>query len=146
MMTSSSTQALANLARIGQLKAEPADARERAGLLRSATVRLRDARQVMLSLESRFDLAYNAAHAAALSALRQHGYRSDNRYLVFQSLEHTLGFTPQQWLLFNQAHRKRNLAEYEGELDVTQGFVDELIEHVQDLLAAAQALDAPPPS
>ena len=145
-MTSPNSQALANLARIGQLKAEPADARERAGLLRSATVRLRDARQVMLSLESRFDLAYNAAHAAALSALRQHGYRSDNRYLVFQSLEHTLGFTPQQWLLFNQAHRKRNLAEDEGELDVTQGFVDELIEHVQDLLAAAQALDAPPPS
>ena len=145
-MTSPNSQALANLARIGQLKAEPADARERAGLLRSATVRLRDARQVMLSLESRFDLAYNAAHAAALSALRQHGYRSDNRYLVFQSLEHTLGFTPQQWLPFNQAHRKRNLAEYEGDLDVTQGFVDELIEHVEQLLAAAQALDVQPPS
>lgn len=145
-MTSPNSQALANLARIGQLKAEPADARERAGLLRSATVRLRDARRVMLSLESRFDLAYNAAHAAALSALRQHGYRSDNRYLVFQSLEHTLGFTPQQWLLFNQAHRKRNLAEYEGDLDVTQGFVDELIEHVEQLLAAAQALDVQPPS
>ncbi len=145
-MTSPNSQALANLARIGQLKAEPAEARERAGLLRSATVRLRDARQVMLSLESRFDLAYNAAHAAALSALRQHGYRSDNRYLVFQSLEHTLGFTPQQWLLFNQAHRKRNLAEYEGDLDVTQGFVDELIEHVEQLLAAAQALDVQPPS
>lgn len=145
-MTSSSSQALANLARIGQLKAEPPDARERAGLLRSATVRLRDARQSILSLESRFDLAYNAAHAAALSALRQHGYRSDNRYLVFLSLEHTLGFTPQQWMLLSQAHKKRNLAEYEGDLDVTQGFVDELIEHVQQLLAAAQALDAPPPS
>lgn len=145
-MTSPNLQALANLAHIGQLKAEAPDARERAGLLRSATVRLRDARQVILSLESRFDLAYNAAHAAALSALRQHGYRSDNRYLVFQSLEHTLGFTPQQWLLFNQAHRKRNLAEYEGDLDVTQGFVDELIEHVEQLLAAASALDVKPPS
>lgn len=145
-MTSPNLQALANLARIGQLKAEAPDARERAGLLRSATVRLLDARQVILSLESRFDLAYNAAHAAALSAPRQHGYRSDNRYLVFQSLEHTLGFTPQQWLLFNQAHRKRNLAEYEGDLDVTQGFVDELIEHAEQLLAAASALDGKPPS
>ena len=145
-MTSSNSQALANLARIGQLKAEPADARERAGLLRSATLRLRDARQLILSLESRFDLAYNAAHAAALSALRQHGYRSDNRYLVFQSLEHTLGFRPQQWLLLNQAHKKRNLAEYEGELDVTAGFVDELIEHVERLLVAARGLDVQPPS
>ncbi|MDP3841269.1 MAG: hypothetical protein Q8Q81_01565 [Oxalobacteraceae bacterium] len=102
---------LANLARIGKLKAEPPDARERAGLLRSAAVRLQDARQTTLALESRFDLAYNAAHAAALSALRAHGYRSENRYLVFQCLEHTLGFTPQQWLLLNQAHTKRHLAE-----------------------------------
>lgn len=132
---------LANLARIGKLKTEPPDARERAGLLHSATVRLQDARQTILSLESRFDLAYNAAHAAALSALRWHGYRSENRYLVFQCLEHTLGFTPEQWLLLNQAHNKRNLAEYEGELDVTAGFVAELIENVAHLIAASQSLE-----
>lgn len=110
--------------------------------MRSATVRLQDARQATLSLESRFDLAYNAAHAGALSALRAHGYRSENRYLVFQCLEHTLGFKPQQWLMFDQAHKKRNLAEYEGDLEVTAGFVDELIEHAASLIAAAQALDA----
>jgi len=142
-MTFPHSAALANLARIGKLKAEPPDARERAGLLRSATVRLQDARQTTLALESRFDLAYNAAHAAALSALRVHGYRSENRYLVFQCLEHTLGFKPQQWLLLNQAHTKRNLAEYEGELDVTAGFVDELITHAASLIAAAQALETP---
>jgi hypothetical protein len=133
--------ALANLVRIGQLKAEPPDSREREGLLRSASTRLQDARQSILSLESRFDLAYNAAHAVALSALRTHGYRSENRYLVFQCLEHTLGCRPQQTRLLDQAHRKRNLAEYEGELDVTMSFVDELIELVTVLLAAAQALD-----
>ncbi len=132
---------LANLARIGKLKAEPPDARERAGLLHSATVRLKDARQPIRSLESRFDLAYNAAHAAALSALRWHGYRSENRYLVFQCLEHTLGFTPEQWLLLNQAHNKRNLAEYEGELDVTAGFVEELIKNVAHLIAASRSLE-----
>lgn len=132
--------ALENLARIGKLKIEPPDARERTGLLRSATVRLDDARKPDLSLESRFDLAYNAAHAAALAALRTHGYRSENRYLVFQCLEHTLGYKPQQWLLLNQAHTKRNLAEYEGDLDVTASFVEELIAHVALLIAAAQAL------
>lgn len=136
-------EALANLARIGKLKAEPPDARECTGLLRSATVRLRDARQTTLALESRFDLAYNAAHAAALSALRSYGYRSDNRYLVFQCLEHTLGFKPAQWLLLNQALNKRNLAEYEGDLDVTVGIVTELIDHVDALIAAAQALRSP---
>lgn len=143
-MTLRPSAALANLARIGKLKEEAPDARERAGLLRSASVRLQDAQQVTLSLESRFDLAYNAAHAAALSALRSHGYRSENRYLVFQCLEHTLGFTPAQWLLLDQAHKKRNLAEYEGDLDVTPGFVDELIDHASHLIVAAQALEVAP--
>lgn len=141
MISPGSAAALANLVRIGKLKAEPPDARERAGLLRSAIVRLRDARQPMLSLESRFDLAYNAAHAAALSALRSHGYRSENRYLVFQCLEHTVGFKPEQWILLNQAHNKRNLAEYEGDLDVTVGFVEELIDHVAHLIATAQSIE-----
>lgn len=135
---------LAKLASIGKLRAEAPDARERSELLRSATVRLQDARQPVLSLESRFDLAYNAAHAAALAALRFHGYRSENRYLVFQCLEHTLGFTPKQWLILDQAHKKRNLAEYEGELDVTARFVDELIAQTETLIAAAIALHPTP--
>jgi hypothetical protein len=105
---------LANLSKIGQLKPEAPDANERNGLLRSAVERLRDARIATLSLVSRFDLAYNAVHAAALAALRAHGYRSENRYLVFQCLEHTVGFTTEQWRLLDQAHRKRNLAEYEA--------------------------------
>lgn len=132
--------ALANLARIGKLKVEPADPRETAGLLRSSAIRLQDARQTALALESRIDLTYNAAHAAALAALRAHGFRSENRYLVFQCLEHTLGFSAAQWLLLDQAHRKRNLAEYEGDLDVTQSFLDELIAQTALVLAAAQAL------
>jgi hypothetical protein len=139
-MTLPDSAQLANLARINKLKLEAPDARELAGLLRSSRVRLQDARQVSLALESRFDLAYNAAHAAALAALRAHGYRSENRYLAFQCLEHTLQFKPEQWLILNQAHNKRNLAEYEGDLDVTLGFVEELIEHVAVLLDAVTAL------
>jgi hypothetical protein len=100
-MTLPASVALANLARIGKLKVEPPDPRECSGLLRSATLRLADAQRSILSLESRFDLAYNAAHAAALAALRARGYRSDNRYLVFQCLEHTLGFAPSKWLLLD---------------------------------------------
>jgi len=73
---------LDNLVRIGKLKREASDAREFAGLLHSGRVRVADARIPGLSAASRFDLAYNAAHAPALAALRWHGYRSDNRYLV----------------------------------------------------------------
>lgn len=81
---------LANLVRTGGLKAEPADKNECIGLARSALDRLLDAHNSALSYASRFDLAYNAAHAMALSALRLKGYRSDRRYLVFQCLPHTL--------------------------------------------------------
>lgn len=96
--------------------------------------------QTILSLEGRFDLAYNSAHSAALCALRMHGYRSENRYTVFQSLEHTIGFTPQQWLLLDQAHKKRNLSEYEGNLDVTDSFVNELVTMVDVLVVRVSAL------
>lgn len=133
---------LNNLVRIGQLKPEPRDQHECAGLLRSAIIRIRDSKQAVLSVESQFDLAYNAAHSAALCALRYSDYRSENRYIVFQSLEHTLGFEPAQWLLFDLAHKKRNLSEYEGELDVTESFVHELIESVEHLIAQVIALDA----
>ena len=73
---------LANLAKIGKLKAEPGHQKEFDGLVRSGRVRLEDARKESLSIESRFDLAYNASNALALAALRWHGYRSDNRYIV----------------------------------------------------------------
>ena len=59
---------LDNLVRIGQLKAEPASEEETAGLLRSGAVRLADAKNEDLSKESRFDLAYNAAHIVTCRA------------------------------------------------------------------------------
>ena len=60
---------LANLARIGKLAPEPGTAGEVAGLLASGSERLADARNPALALSSRFDLAYNAAHAFSLAAL-----------------------------------------------------------------------------
>ena len=118
---------LDNLVRIGKLKAEPPAQAEFDGLVRSGLVRLHDAENAALSLESRFDLAYNAAHALSLAALRWHGYRSENRYLVFQSLTHTLALEATQWRVLDQAHNKRNLAEYEGDLDVDDALVQALI-------------------
>ncbi len=56
---------LKNLVRGGGLQAEPPDRKECEGLLRSAVDRLNDAHNPALSFASRFDLAYNAAHALA---------------------------------------------------------------------------------
>ncbi len=65
------TSSLDNLAGPGgPLRKEAPDANEFAGLVHSARVRLADALNTENSLESRFDLAYNAAHAYCLAALR----------------------------------------------------------------------------
>ena len=118
---------LKNLARIGKLKPEPPARAELDGLLRSGSRRLIDSRRTDISLESRFDLAYNATHALALAALRAEGYRAHSRYLVFQCLQHTVGLSNAQWRVLDQAHRKRNLAEYEGELDVDEQLLEAML-------------------
>lgn len=119
---------LENLAGTGKpLLAEAPDAVEVAGLLRSGRARLTDARNAALSLESRFDLAYNAAHALCLAALRRHGFRARHRYIVFQVLPHTLGLGPEVWRVLAKAHDLRNLAEYEGHVDVDARLVTDVI-------------------
>lgn len=129
---------LENLVRTGGLKAEPPDTNESAGLLSSAQDRLTDAKNKSLSFASRFDLAYNAAHALALYALRQQGYRSDKRYLVFQCLAHTIEMNKTQVRIFALCHERRNLAEYEGYLDVDETLLQELIQVTDELLGKIQ--------
>ena len=132
------TDSLFNLSGPGKpLKAEPPDTAETAGLLRTGRARLMDAGNAALSLESRFDLAYNAAHALCLAALRRHGFRARHRYIVFQVLPHTLGLGPEVWRVLAKAHDLRNLAEYEGHVDVDRRLVNDLIaacERVSDAL------------
>jgi hypothetical protein len=121
------SQNLENLLKTGSLKSEPASQGEFNGLLRSAKARLTDAGNTTLAIESRFDLAYNASHALALAALRWHGYRTDNRYIVFQCLQHTLDVKPEVWRVLAQCHQRRNVAEYEGHLEVSDQLLAELI-------------------
>jgi hypothetical protein len=125
---------LENLAGPGKpLRQEAHDEQETMGLQRTGLARLTDAQNPGLALESRFDLAYNAAHAPCLAALRLKGYRASNRYIVFQVLPHTLGLGPEVWRVLDKAHNTRNLGEYEGLLEVDDRLV-------ADLIAAAQAV------
>ena len=107
-----SSSNLDNLVKNNQLKNEPYEQNEFHGLIKSGKTRLRDANNVTLSEESRFDLAYNAAHSLALAALRRLGYRPDNRYVVFQALPHTLGVDSGIWRILAKCHDMRNVAEY----------------------------------
>jgi hypothetical protein len=108
--------------------------------MRSGAARIKDAENEQLSAESRFDLAYNAAHAFSLAALRFHGYRSENRFLVFQSLQHTLKLSPQKWRVLDQAHKKRNLVEYEGSIDIDASLLEALIRIAREVEAGVIAL------
>lgn len=110
-------ESLENLHRIGQLKREPFDLQEFERLLAMAEARLADAHVESLSAEGRFISAYGAAHAAALAALRWYGFRSENRFTVFQCL-----------------------AEYEGYMDVSEGTIAELCALVPNLVAATRLL------
>jgi hypothetical protein len=131
---------LDNLVRIGKLKREPPVARELQGLLASARERLADADNATLAFASRFDLAYNASHALALFALRRAGYRCDGRYLVFQTLPHTLDMPVDVWRVLAKAHERRNLAEYEGHLEHDERLLAGVLAAARRVLAGIEAL------
>jgi hypothetical protein len=111
----------------GVLTSEPPDIREFEGLVRSGLARLKDAENAANSLDSRFDLAYSAAHALCLAALRYHGFRPSKRYIVFQILPDTLGLGPEVWRVLSKSHDSRNRTEYEGAIDVDERLVSDLI-------------------
>lgn len=133
------TYPLENLAGPGKsLHKEPPDEKEINGLIGSGCARLKDAEVTTLALESRFDLAYNAAHALCLAALRRQGYRSGNRYIVFQTLPHTLGLGPEVWRVLSKCHDVRNLGEYEGDLNINERLVADLIAATRQVAEALQ--------
>ena len=133
-------EALANLARIGQLKVQAPNPAEIQRMLKLARTRLADAQLARVSVDGRFASVYGAGHAASLAALRWHGYRSENRFTVFQCLPHTLGWPPHRWRVLDAAHQKRNMAEYEGYLDIEESMVRELIALVGDLILDVERL------
>jgi hypothetical protein len=131
---------LDNLVKIKKLKVEPPDQEEFDRVVNSGKRRLKDAQIEGLSEDGRFSLIYGAAHAFALAALRWHGYRSDNRYLVFQCLQHTVGLENSKWRVLDKCHKQRNLAEYEGHLEITPKLLQELTDITNELLRLVNKL------
>lgn len=135
---------LDNLVQIGKLKKEPGTQFEFDGLIHSGRMRLNDAQNDSNSIEGRFDLAYNAAHALCLAALRWHDYRSDNRYIVFQVLPHTLGLDLAVWRVLAKCHDQRNIAEYQGYLEVDEQLLKDLMTCAEEVYSAVTALGSVP--
>jgi hypothetical protein len=136
---------LANLVRIRKLKLEAPSRKEFHGMVTSARTRLADAQNEDLDPDSRFDLAYGAAHRLALAALRHQGYRSEDRITVFQTLVHTVGADNADIQVFLRAHNERNLAEYEGRMEIDKGLLAELVRRTKKLDDAVAKLLPPAP-
>ena|SRR5712691_12958099 len=128
-----SLEPLDKLVQIGQLKAESPAIAEVDGLVISAMARLADGGNESLSIESRFDLIYNAAHSLSLAGLRWHGYRPANRYVVFQTLAHTLELPAAKWRVLAQAHDKRNRVEYEGVIEIDTKLVEAMLRVTREI-------------
>jgi hypothetical protein len=111
-------------------------------MLRSARRGLADAQNESIETDSQFDLAYGAAHRFALAALRQQGYRSENRITVFQTLVHTLGTDNADIQIFLKAHNERNLAEYEGRVDIDAKLLGDLIRCTKEVGDRGRKTDA----
>jgi hypothetical protein len=81
----------------------------------------------------------------ALAALRGHGYRANNkRYIVFQALEHTVGFPPRDWRVLDKCHGHRNRLEYGGIAPVEDHLLSALIRVTEDLLNRVRDMPRPP--
>lgn len=88
------SQALADLARIGQIKTEPRNDAEIVRMLGMARTRL----------------------------------------------AHTLGWPALRWRVLDAAHRKRNLAEYEGYIELEEATIEELRRLADELITDVSAM------
>lgn len=132
---------LDNLVEIQQLKKEPPEQKEFDGLLAAGRAALKDAQVAGLSFDGRFARTYDAAHSFALAALRWHGYRPNKiRYVVFQVLPHTLGTAAERVRVLGECHRRRNLAEYEGQFEIDERLMKELLAATNEIHDAVSKL------
>jgi hypothetical protein len=136
-------QELDNLVKTRNLKVEAASRKEFDGMVKSAHRGLADAQNESIATDSQFDLAVEAGHKLALAALRHRGYRSENRITVFQTLVHTLGTGPADVQIFLRAHNERNLAAYQGRVDIDPKLLADLIGATKRLDAAVGKLTPP---
>lgn len=132
---------LESLAEVGILSREAPAVEEVATLVHAACLRLTDARLETLSMQSRFDLAHNAAHMLAHAALRWHGYRARETFIAFPCLAETLGVDNWVSRLLSLCHDRWMGTAREGMVDIDMPLVGALLEAAELVLRRVLALD-----
>ncbi len=128
---------LDNLVGRGLEKAQT-DAPEISRYLAKIRRKLADSRKTNISLDSRFDIAFEALLQIALAALRCNGYRTTteagHQRLAIQLLPKSIGIEPGEIRTLDEYRKKRSLGLYEADFDPSASEVKAVIDTVEHLL------------
>ena len=103
---------------------------------------LKDCRNKKLSLDWRFNIAYNAALQCANAALAAEGFRAakdSHHFRVIQSLKFTLEINDKTIRKFDVFRKKRNISEYDRAGSVSIAEFDEMIALAEFLYKSASS-------
>ncbi len=113
------------------------NAEEIENLLALADRDLHDAQATELSVDWRFNIAYNAALQLAGTALAASGYRivrsGPHHHRTIQSLLHTIGADDNTVRLLDRFRKKRNVAEYDVVGTISEQEAAEMLELARSL-------------
>ena len=127
---------LDNLVGRGLEKAQ-ADSEELARYLGRVRRKLEDSRQTNISLDSRFDVAFEALLQIALAALRANGYRTTSaaghQQLAIQALPKTIGVSAADVRALDEFRKKRSAGLYLAEFEPSEAEVGALVGAVERL-------------
>ena len=113
------------------LEREPANKVEIERLLDKIATKLADARVESISLETRFDIAYEALLQIGLVALRNHHLRPNSRgghhAIALQSLPLTIGYPREKVRILDEFRKQRAAGLYDGSFSPSESELRELI-------------------
>lgn len=119
------------------LQREASDAAEIRRLRRKIATKLADARNAQISLDSRFDLAYEALLQIGLTALRANGLRPDSRgghhVTALQTLDTTIQYPREKLRLLDRFRRQRAAGLYDASFEPSEAEVQSLLDVVSEL-------------
>jgi hypothetical protein len=100
--------------------------------------RIADAKKTAISLDSRFDIAFEALLLIALAALRANGYRTTSeaghQRLAIQLLPKSIGIEPVEIRTLDEYRKKRSIGVYEADFDPSSEEVKAVTQSVRSLL------------
>lgn len=107
-------------------------------LLKAAERNLSDAGVVKISLESRFDMAYQSILQSANAALQASGYRTltskpGHHQTMLQLLIKTAGVDRETLIVLDALRRQRNIVDYSGDL-IPESAVSECVAQAEYLI------------